>query len=186
VALNRNPLTSTPQPSHNLTRDGDADQPSQRGARAGNVPRPRCWDLPVERNAQAGGLRGHSTCTCHTAVHADGSTLPLQDLKAGLESLGRRAASALRRADVLLVATGAGFSADSGLATYDVCATCPSRSLPPTSTLAWCFGSQQGTKRRHPTGREKMGSPTPQHFKEPILLVPWLCFHGGFSNLTRP
>jgi NAD-dependent SIR2 family protein deacetylase len=37
-----------------------------------------------------------------------------------VERLARSAADALRNADVLLVATGAGFSADSGLATYDV------------------------------------------------------------------
>jgi len=37
-----------------------------------------------------------------------------------VERLARSAAEALRAADVLLVATGAGFSADSGLATYDV------------------------------------------------------------------
>ena len=32
---------------------------------------------------------------------------------------------------------------------------------------------------RHPTGREKMGSPTLQTHQDPILLLPWLWFEGG-------
>jgi hypothetical protein len=34
-------------------------------------------------------------------------------------------------------------------------------------------------ERRHRTGRERMGSPTLQALKEPVLLPPWLCFRGG-------
>ena len=43
-----------------------------------------------------------------------------QELVEALESNYRKAAEELHRADVLLFATGAGFSADSGLATYQV------------------------------------------------------------------
>jgi hypothetical protein len=34
-------------------------------------------------------------------------------------------------------------------------------------------------ERRHPTGRERMGSPTLQTLQDPILLLSWLCFRGG-------
>jgi hypothetical protein len=38
-------------------------------------------------------------------------------------------------------------------------------------------------ERRHPTGRERMGSPTLRTPQEPILLLPWVCFRGGgFPN----
>jgi hypothetical protein len=40
--------------------------------------------------------------------------------------------------------------------------------------LAW-----RAAERRHPTGRERMGSPSLQTFQDPILLLPWVCFRGA-------
>jgi hypothetical protein len=37
----------------------------------------------------------------------------------------------------------------------------------------------RAAERRHPTGRERMGSPTLQTFQDPLLLLPWVCFRGG-------
>jgi hypothetical protein len=37
----------------------------------------------------------------------------------------------------------------------------------------------RAAERRHPTGRERTGSPTLQTHQDPILLLPWLCFRGG-------
>jgi hypothetical protein len=44
------------------------------------------------------------------------------------------------------------------------------------------FGLQCGwgaAERRHPTGRERMGSTTLQALSDPILLLPWVSFQGG-------
>jgi hypothetical protein len=39
---------------------------------------------------------------------------------------------------------------------------------------------------RHPTGRERMGSPTLKTLQDPILPLPWVCFRGGgFPNPQR-
>jgi hypothetical protein len=54
-------------------------------------------------------------------------------------------------------------------------------SSPPTQPQG--FGFQQrrwrAAERCHPTGRERMGSPTLQTLQEPILLLPWVCFRSG-------
>jgi hypothetical protein len=44
----------------------------------------------------------------------------------------------------------------------------------------------RAAERRHPTGRERMGSPTLQTLQEPILPTPWVCFRGGGQTLTFP
>ena len=38
----------------------------------------------------------------------------------------------------------------------------------------------------HPTGRERMVTPTLQTLQDPILLLPWVCFRGGGFPLTCP
>jgi hypothetical protein len=44
----------------------------------------------------------------------------------------------------------------------------------------------RAAERRHPTGRERMGSPNLQTLQEPILPTPWVCFRGGGQTLTFP
>jgi hypothetical protein len=42
---------------------------------------------------------------------------------------------------------------------------------------------ERAEERSHPTGRERMVSPTLRTLQEPILLLPWVCFRGGgFPN----
>jgi hypothetical protein len=43
-------------------------------------------------------------------------------------------------------------------------------------TLAYPSPCWRAEERRHPTGCEKMGSPTLQTHQDPILLLPWLWF----------
>jgi hypothetical protein len=46
--------------------------------------------------------------------------------------------------------------------------------------LTGCGGPAE---RRHPTGRERMSSPTLKTLQDPILLLPWVCFRrSGFPN----
>ena len=40
----------------------------------------------------------------------------------------------------------------------------------------FCLRRWRAAERRHPTGRERMGSPTLRTLQDPILLLPWLCF----------
>jgi hypothetical protein len=65
-----------------------------------------------------------------------------------------------------------------------------------TQTLVFGFQPRRWrlAERRHPTGRERMGSPTLKTLQEPILLLPRLCFfqrlpnpktHFGFHATTR-
>jgi serine/threonine protein kinase len=60
--------------------------------------------------------------------------------------------------------------------------------ITPFQTQAsWGFGFQQRERReaerRHPTGRQRTGSPTLQKLQYPILLLPSVCFQrGGFPN----
>jgi len=64
-----------------------------------------------------------------------------------VERLARSAAEALRAADVLLVATGAGFSADSGLATYDVRSVNQRQPTANPKTYVWSFIRLRNPKR---------------------------------------
>ena len=50
------------------------------------------------------------------------------------------------------------------------------QTLTPTPTLTLL---ERAAECRHPTGREKMGSPTLRTHQDPILLLPWLCFEGA-------
>jgi hypothetical protein len=44
----------------------------------------------------------------------------------------------------------------------------------------------RAAERRHPSGRERMGSPTLQTLQYPILLLPCLCFRvAAFQTLAR-
>jgi hypothetical protein len=54
----------------------------------------------------------------------------------------------------------------------------------PADTAAAAGGEQQwrAAERRHPTGRERMGSPALQTRQYPILLTPWVCFRAAFQT----
>jgi hypothetical protein len=41
---------------------------------------------------------------------------------------------------------------------------------------------ERGAERRHPTHREREGSPTLLTLQDPILRLPWVCFGGGFPK----
>jgi hypothetical protein len=43
-------------------------------------------------------------------------------------------------------------------------------------------GPDRAAERHHPTGGERMVTPILQTLQNPILLMPWLCFRGGFPN----
>ena len=48
--------------------------------------------------------------------------------------------------------------------------------------LRYRFPAQfRAAERRHATDRERAGSPTLQTLQEPIFLLSWVCFRGGFS-----
>ena len=46
-------------------------------------------------------------------------------------------------------------------------------------------GFRRAAERRHPTNRERMGSPTLQTLQDPILMLPWVCFRGAFQTQNR-
>ena len=53
----------------------------------------------------------------------------------------------------------------------------------PTPTVSVSSSRWRAIERRHPTGRERMSSPTLQTLQDPILRLPRLCFRGGgFPN----